>query len=71
MSALYAARKCLMKEDKGFQNIELRKTDLQKIMYGIKQKTRSAANRTRTCDILVNSQTLYQLSYGGTTLLPK
>lgn len=45
MSALYAARKCLMKEDKGFQNIELRKTDLQKIMYGIKQKTRSAANR--------------------------
>ena len=25
-----------------------------------------AANRARTCDILVNSQTLYQLSYGGT-----
>ena len=25
----------------------------------------SAANRTRTCDMLVNSQPLYQLSYGG------
>ena len=25
-----------------------------------------AANRTRTCDMLVNSQPLYQLSYGGT-----
>ena len=30
-----------------------------------KVKTRYAPNRTRTCDILVNSQTLYQLSYGG------
>ena len=28
-----------------------------------------AANRARTCDILVNSQTLYQLSYGGTLYL--
>ena len=26
----------------------------------------NAANRTRTCDMLVNSQPLYQLSYGGT-----
>lgn len=29
-------------------------------------ETGSAANRTRTCDMLVNSQPLYQLSYGGT-----
>ncbi len=28
-----------------------------------------AANRTRTCDMLVNSQPLYQLSYGGTQVL--
>lgn len=28
----------------------------------------SAANRTRTCDMLVNSQPLYQLSYGGTRI---
>ena len=27
-----------------------------------------AANRTRTCDMLVNSQPLYQLSYGGTRI---
>ena len=29
---------------------------------------RDAANRTRTCDMLVNSQPLYQLSYGGTRI---
>ncbi len=29
-------------------------------------KKNDAANRTRTCDMLVNSQPLYQLSYGGT-----
>ncbi len=34
-----------------------------------KRKT-NAANRTRTCDMLVNSQPLYQLSYGGTDVLP-
>ncbi len=28
-------------------------------------KQEAPPNRTRTCDILVNSQTLYQLSYGG------
>ena len=28
-----------------------------------------AANRTRTCDMLVNSQPLYQLSYGGTGIV--
>ena len=28
----------------------------------------NAANRTRTCDMLVNSQPLYQLSYGGTRI---
>ena len=31
-------------------------------------KQQSAANRTRTCDMLVNSQPLYQLSYGGTRI---
>lgn len=36
------------------------------LLIVIIQKRTSAANRTRTCDILVNSQTLYQLSYGGT-----
>lgn len=37
----------------------------------ITEKTkRNAANRTRTCDMLVNSQPLYQLSYGGTVVLP-
>ena len=31
-----------------------------------KMEKGNAANRTRTCDMLVNSQPLYQLSYGGT-----
>ncbi len=31
-------------------------------------KSEYAANRTRTCDMLVNSQPLYQLSYGGTRI---
>ena len=28
-------------------------------------QARDAANRARTCDIMVNSHALYQLSYGG------
>lgn len=40
-------------------------TNQHRLQESETKNKRSAANRTRTCDMLVNSQPLYQLSYGG------
>lgn len=50
------------------KGVLLRTKNNKKPSYSEKSETKnknSAANRTRTCDMLVNSQPLYQLSYGG------
>ena len=34
-------------------------------MDNLRSNKRNSANRVRTCDNLINSQVLFQLSYGG------
>ena len=58
--------------EKRLSDVESKINDLYSRLTGkesqkpCKIENGNAANRTRTCDMLVNSQPLYQLSYGGT-----
>ena len=51
----------------GFEPVAARlwagRSNLTKLQAPFQAK--DAANRARTCDIMVNSHALYQLSYGG------
>lgn len=56
---------CLLAHKQEVKDSNPKLAVLETVVLPLHQLPISSPNRTRTCDILINSQTLYQLSYKG------